>query len=126
MITAGIPTVFVDAAAHRLRRARNCSRRHQRRPRRSWRSFETIRVAGALRMGLIKSPEEAAKRQHTPKVAFVPTAEGYTCRPAASASKRRRCRSAGARDVDGQAAPRDDGHGLRRHRDRGLRCRARW
>jgi len=29
--------------------------------------FEKIRVAGALRMGLIKSPEEAIKRQHTPR-----------------------------------------------------------
>jgi 2-methylaconitate cis-trans-isomerase PrpF len=33
--------------------------------------FEKIRVAGALRMGLIKTPEEAATRQHTPKIAFV-------------------------------------------------------
>lgn len=33
--------------------------------------FETIRAHGALRMGLIDRLEEAAKRQHTPKVAFV-------------------------------------------------------
>ena len=33
--------------------------------------FEAIRAHGALRMGLIKRLEEAAKRQHTPKVAFV-------------------------------------------------------
>ncbi|MDE2427897.1 MAG: putative methylaconitate Delta-isomerase PrpF, partial [Burkholderiales bacterium] len=33
--------------------------------------FETIRAYGAVRMGLIKHIDEAAKRQHTPKVAFV-------------------------------------------------------
>ena len=33
--------------------------------------FETIRAHGALRMGLIKHVDEAATRQHTPKVAFV-------------------------------------------------------
>ena len=39
--------------------------------------LEAIRVAGALRMGLIRTPEEAAKRQHTPKVAFVAPAKNY-------------------------------------------------
>jgi 2-methylaconitate cis-trans-isomerase PrpF len=39
--------------------------------------FEAIRTAGALRMGLIKSPEEALKRQHTPKVAFVAPPADY-------------------------------------------------
>jgi hypothetical protein len=39
--------------------------------------FEQIRIAGALRMGLIKTPEEAAKRQHTPKIAFVAGAKDY-------------------------------------------------
>jgi 2-methylaconitate cis-trans-isomerase PrpF len=39
--------------------------------------FEKIRVAGALRMGLIKTPEEAATRQHTPKVAFVSKPKDY-------------------------------------------------
>ena len=33
--------------------------------------FETIRAHGALRMGLIDRLEDEAKRQHTPKVAFV-------------------------------------------------------
>jgi hypothetical protein len=33
--------------------------------------FETIRAHGAVRMGLIKHIDEAAQRQHTPKVAFV-------------------------------------------------------
>src|SRR5690606_34266707 len=39
--------------------------------------FEQIRVAGALRMGLIKAPEEALKRQHTPKIAFVSPPKSY-------------------------------------------------
>ncbi|TLJ58296.1 PrpF domain-containing protein, partial [Pseudomonas aeruginosa] len=33
--------------------------------------------AGALRMGLIKTPEEAATRQHTPKIAFVAPPRDY-------------------------------------------------
>ncbi|MNN17611.1 3-methylitaconate isomerase [compost metagenome] len=40
--------------------------------------FETIRAYGALRMGLIKDVDEAAKRQHTPKVAFVASPVDYT------------------------------------------------
>jgi 2-methylaconitate cis-trans-isomerase PrpF len=44
--------------------------------------FETIRAYGALRMGLIKL-DEAAKRQHTPKVAFVAKPADYV-RPAAN------------------------------------------
>ena len=40
--------------------------------------FEAIRVAGALRMGLIKNPEEALTRQHTPKIAFVAPPTSYT------------------------------------------------
>jgi probable AcnD-accessory protein PrpF len=69
MITAGIPTVFVNAAdigytGTELREQINSDPEALQR-------FEAIRVAGALRMGLIKTPEEAATRQHTPKVAFV-------------------------------------------------------
>jgi 2-methylaconitate isomerase len=75
MITAGIPTVFVDAAAigysgSELQEAINGDAAALAR-------FEAIRIAGALRMGLIKSPEEAAKRQHTPKVAFVAPPADY-------------------------------------------------
>ena len=80
--------------------------------------FETIRAHGALRMGLIKHVDEAAKRQHTPKVAFVAGPADYV----ASSGKRgrgRRRRPAGARAVDGQAASRDDGHGGRGDRHRG-------
>ena len=39
--------------------------------------FEAIRVAGALRMGLIKHPDEALTRQHTPKIAFVAKPKDY-------------------------------------------------
>ncbi|WP_433852111.1 2-methylaconitate cis-trans isomerase PrpF [Stenotrophomonas nitritireducens] len=82
MITAGIPTVFVDAAAigydgTELQPAINDDRAALAR-------LEAIRVAGALRMGLIRSPEEAATRQHTPKVAFVAPAKDYV----ASSGKR--------------------------------------
>ena len=75
MITAGIPTVFVDAATigcdgTELQPAINEDKAALAR-------LEAIRVAGALRMGLIQSPEEAATRQHTPKVAFVAPPKDY-------------------------------------------------
>ncbi|SDD69713.1 2-methylaconitate cis-trans isomerase [Aquimonas voraii] len=75
MITAGIPTVFVNAAdigftGSELQGEINGDAAALAR-------FEAIRTAGALRMGLIKTPEEAAKRQHTPKVAFVAPAADY-------------------------------------------------
>ena len=40
--------------------------------------FETIRAYGAVKMGLIKTIDEAVSRQHTPKVAFVAKPEDYT------------------------------------------------
>ncbi len=75
MIAAGIPTVFVNAEdigyrGTELREDINGDPAQLAR-------FEQIRVAGALRMGLIKTPEEAAKRQHTPKIAFVAKPTGY-------------------------------------------------
>lgn len=75
MITAGIPTVFVNAkdigyTGTELREQINTDPEALKR-------FEAIRVAGALRMGLIKTPEEAAKRQHTPKIAFVAPPTDY-------------------------------------------------
>lgn len=76
MISAGIPTVFVNAGdigytGTELQPAINEDPA-------ALRKLESIRVAGALRMGLIDSPEEAATRQHTPKVAFVAPPAGYT------------------------------------------------
>ena len=75
LITAGIPTVFVNAAdlgfdGTELQPAINDNKA-------TLAKLEAIRVAGALRMGLIKTPEEAATRQHTPKVAFVAPAKNY-------------------------------------------------
>jgi 2-methylaconitate cis-trans-isomerase PrpF len=40
--------------------------------------FETIRAHAAVAMGLIRTPEEAATRQHTPKIAFVAPPTDYT------------------------------------------------
>ena len=69
MINAGIPTIFVDADAigyngTELQDAINSDAK-------ALVMFETIRAYGALRMGLIKHLDEATKRQHTPKVAYV-------------------------------------------------------
>ena len=75
MITAGIPTVFVNAedigySGIELREQINGDPEQLAR-------FEKIRVAGALRMGLIKTADEAATRQHTPKIAFVAKPKDY-------------------------------------------------
>ncbi|MDC8759917.1 2-methylaconitate cis-trans isomerase PrpF [Janthinobacterium fluminis] len=75
MINAGIPTIFVDAAAigytgTELQDAINLDPQALAR-------FEAIRAHGALRMGLIGHVDEAAKRQHTPKVAFVAAPAAY-------------------------------------------------
>ncbi|MEL1263455.1 2-methylaconitate cis-trans isomerase PrpF [Pseudoxanthomonas putridarboris] len=76
LIDAGIPTVFINAAdigytGTELQPDINEDKAALSR-------LEAIRVAGALRMGLIRTPEEAASRQHTPKVAFVAPATTYT------------------------------------------------
>lgn len=75
MINAGIPTIFVNAEAigytgTELQEAINSDPK-------ALAMFETIRAHGAVRMGLIKDISEAAKRQHTPKVAFVATPKAY-------------------------------------------------
>ncbi|ASY46192.1 MAG: 2-methylaconitate cis-trans isomerase PrpF [Sphingobium sp.] len=69
LIDAGIPTIFVDAkdlgyTGTELREAVNGDAAALAR-------FEALRTIGALKLGLIGTPEEAAKRQHTPKIAFV-------------------------------------------------------
>jgi probable AcnD-accessory protein PrpF len=69
MITAGIPIVFVNAGE--IGYTGTELREHINSDAQALEKFERIRVAGALRMGLIKTPEEAQKRQHTPKIAFV-------------------------------------------------------
>ncbi|QYJ84147.1 2-methylaconitate cis-trans isomerase PrpF [Shewanella aegiceratis] len=75
-INAGIPTIFLKAEqlgyeGIELQEAINGDAAALER-------FETIRAHGALKMGLIQSLEEAAGRQHTPKVAFVAPAKAYT------------------------------------------------
>ncbi|MCQ3026365.1 2-methylaconitate cis-trans isomerase PrpF [Pseudomonas tremae] len=89
LINAGIPTIFVNAAdigytgielqgdinGDPLALAR----------------LETIRAYGALRMGLIRTLDEAGTRQHTPKVAFVAAPADYV----SSSSK-----PVAARDID--------------------------
>lgn len=75
LINAGIPTIFVNAedigyTGTELQGAINGDPQ-------ALLMFETIRAYGALRMGLIANVEEAAKRQHTPKVAFVAKPADY-------------------------------------------------
>ena len=69
MINAGIPTIFVNAEAigytgAELQDDINGDPK-------ALAMFEALRAHGAMRMGLIRSVEEAAGRQHTPKIAFV-------------------------------------------------------
>lgn len=76
MINAGIPTVFVNAldigfTGTELQDAINSDAK-------VLAMFEAIRAHGALRMGLIANIEEAERRQHTPKVAFVGQPVDYT------------------------------------------------
>jgi 2-methylaconitate isomerase len=82
MINAGISTIFVNAAdigytGTELQDAVNGDPK-------ALAMFETIRAHGAMRMGLIAHVEDAALRQHTPKVAFVAPPAAYT----ASSGKR--------------------------------------
>jgi probable AcnD-accessory protein PrpF len=75
MINAGIPTIFLNAAdlgytGTELQPAINDDNA-------ALAKFEAIRAHGAVRMGLIDSIEQAATRQHTPKVAFVAPAQDY-------------------------------------------------
>lgn len=75
MINAGIPTIFVNAedvgyTGTELQDAINGDAK-------ALAMFETIRAHGALRMGLITHIDEIAKRQHTPKVAFVAKPASY-------------------------------------------------
>jgi probable AcnD-accessory protein PrpF len=75
LINAGIPTIFVNADAigytgSELQDAINGDAK-------ALAMFETIRAHGAVRMGLIRQVDEAARRQHTPKVAFVAPPADY-------------------------------------------------
>jgi probable AcnD-accessory protein PrpF len=75
LINAGIPTIFVNAAdvgytGTELQDEINGDLK-------ALALFETIRAYGAVRMGLIAHVDEAAKRQHTPKVAFIAPPRSY-------------------------------------------------
>lgn len=76
LINAGIPTIFLDAAdigytGTELQDAINGDPVALSR-------FEAIRAHGAVKMGLIEDTRDAARRQHTPKVAFVAPPAAYT------------------------------------------------
>ena len=76
MINAGIPTIFINAQdlgyqGTELQGQINGDPK-------ALAMFETIRAHGALRMGLIQHLDQAAMRQHTPKVAFVAPPADYT------------------------------------------------
>ena len=75
LINAGIPTVFVNAvdigySGTELQGDINGDPQ-------ALAVLEAIRAAGAVRMGLVESIEQAAARQHTPKVAFVAPPADY-------------------------------------------------
>ena len=75
LINAGIPTIFLNAAdlgyrGTELQDTINGDAAALAR-------LEAIRAYGALRMGLIRSLDEAATRLHTPKIAFVAPPADY-------------------------------------------------
>lgn len=75
MINAGIPTIFINAqdigyTGTELQDAINGDPK-------ALAMFETIRAHGAVKMGLIGHVDQAANRQHTPKVAFVAAPVDY-------------------------------------------------
>ncbi|WP_434278085.1 2-methylaconitate cis-trans isomerase PrpF [Acinetobacter sp. CE-15] len=76
LINAGIPTIFLNAEelgynGTELQDDINSDVAALAR-------FEKIRAYGAVKMGLIQDINEAANRQHTPKVAFVSKPKSYT------------------------------------------------
>ena len=76
MITAGIPTIFLNAAdigykGTELQADINSDAQALAR-------FEKIRSYGALKMDLISDLKEAETRQHTPKIAFVAPKSDFT------------------------------------------------
>lgn len=82
MINAGIPTIFVNADAIGYKGTE--LQDHINGDASALAKFETIRAFGALKMGLIKSIDDAKTRQHTPKIAFVAPPQDY----AASSGKK--------------------------------------
>lgn len=75
MINAGIPTIFINAED--MGYTGTELQEHINFDPEALAKFETIRAHGAVKMGLIENIEEAANRQHTPKVAFVAKPSNY-------------------------------------------------
>ena len=75
LINAGIPTIFLNAAD--LGYEGTELQDHINNDEQALQRFETIRAHGALKMGLIQQLEQAAQRQHTPKIAFVSPPKNY-------------------------------------------------
>lgn len=75
MINSGIPTIFLNAEAlgyngTELQDDINNDNA-------TLKKLEAIRAYGAMKMGLIKKLEDAAQRQHTPKLAWVAPPQAY-------------------------------------------------
>lgn len=75
MINVGIPTIFLNAedlsyVGTELQEAINSDPK-------ALGIFESIRAYGALKMGLIDNIQQAATRQHTPKIAIVSEPKSY-------------------------------------------------
>ncbi len=75
MINVGIPTIFLNAedlsyVGTELQEAINSDPK-------ALDIFESIRAYGALKMGLIDNIQQAATRQHTPKIAIVSEPKSY-------------------------------------------------
>lgn len=75
MINSGIPTIFLNASALGYRGTELQGDINN--DPAALARLETIRAHGALKMGLISRLEEAASRQHTPKLAFVAPPQAY-------------------------------------------------
>ena len=75
MINAGIPTIFIDAAAISYHGAELQDDINN--DEKALSMFELIRAHGAVKMGLISHVSEASTRQHTPKVAFISRPKTY-------------------------------------------------
>lgn len=76
MINAGIPTIFLNASDLNYQGTElqdDINNDEQ-----ALAKFEKIRAYGAVKMGIIQHIDEAVKRQHTPKIAFVSVPKTYT------------------------------------------------
>jgi probable AcnD-accessory protein PrpF len=76
MINAGIPTIFLNA--EEIGYIGTEHKEHIDGDAKALAMFESIRAHAAIRMGLIDNLEQAAIRQHTPKIAFVAAPKDYS------------------------------------------------